>query len=72
MKKFEVGTYKTFVGNFETTYTIEKISKSYVTVTFHKGGKYEVTKKCRVIDCGNFQYCYFKEITLESTDDKIA
>lgn len=72
MKKFEAGIYKTFVGNIKTTYTIEKISKSFVTVTFHKGGKYEITKKCKVIDCGSFQYCYFKGIILESTDYKIA
>ena len=41
MKKFEVGTYKTYAGTFEATYCIEKVTEKTVTVTIHKGGRYE-------------------------------
>ena len=36
MKKFEVGTYKTYAGTFEATYCIEKVTEKTVTVTIIK------------------------------------
>lgn len=72
MRKFEVGTYRTFLGTFETSYTIEKVTEKSVVVTIHKGGKYETTKRCKVINNGRFQYAEFNGFYIESTDERIA
>ena len=71
MKKFEVGTYKTYAGTFETTYCNEKVTEKTVTVTIHKGGRYEKTKRCKIVDCGKNQYCEAFGLFLESDDEKI-
>lgn len=72
MKKFEVGTYKAYTGTFEFSYTVEKVTAKTVTITIHKGEKYEKTKRCKVVDCGNTQYCELNGLYLESDDNKIA
>ncbi len=70
MKKFEVGTYIKNDGTFEAVYHIEKVTAKTVTVTIHKGGKYEKSKRCKVVDNGSFQYCEAFGMYLESNDDK--
>lgn len=70
MKKFEIGTYRTYAGTFETVYHIEKVTAKTVTVTIHKGGKYEKTKRCKIVDNGINQYCEAFGLYLESDDDK--
>ena len=44
MKKFEIGTYRTYAGTTEVRYWIEKVTEKTVTVTIHKGGRYEKNK----------------------------
>ena len=70
MKKFEIGTQKTTVGTFETTYCIEKVTAKTVTVTIHKGGRYEKTRRCKIVDNGKNQYCEAFGLFLESDDEK--
>lgn len=70
MKKFEIGTYKKYIGTFETIYHIEKVTEKTVTITIHKGGRYEKTKRCKIVDNGKNQYCEAFGMFLESDDDK--
>lgn len=72
MKKFEIGTFKTYAGTFETTYTIEKVTARSILVTIHKGSRYEKTKRVKTIDCGKHQYAEVFGLYIESTDEKIA
>ena len=72
MKKFEVGEYRTDIGSSEVRYWIEKVTAKTVTVTIHKGsGRYEKTKRCKVVDCGVMQYCEAFGLYIESDHDKI-
>lgn len=71
MKKFEIGTYRTYAGTTEVRYWIEKVTEKTVTVTIHKGGRYEKTKRCKIVDCGKNQYCEAFGLFLESDDEKI-
>ena len=72
MKKFEIGEYRKYLGESEVRYWIEKVTAKTVTVTIHKGDKYEKTKRCKVTDCGAFQYCEAFGMYLESDNDEIA
>lgn len=72
MKKFEIGTYKTYAGTFETVYHIEKVTEKMAIITIHKGGRHEKTKRCKIINNGENQYCEFNGMYLNSDDEKIA
>lgn len=74
MKKFEIGTYRKYFTAFDGdfSYTIEKVTAKTVTVTIHKGGKYEKSKKCKIFETGKSQYCEAFGFTFESDDEKIA
>ena len=68
MKKFEIGTYTTFVGTYEAVSHVEKVTEKTVTVTIHKGGKYEKTKRCKIVDNGKSQYCEAFGLFFDSDD----
>ena len=77
MKRFEEGTYRkhftAFDGSFK--YTIEKVTAKTVTVTIHKGEKYEKTGRAKIVDCGVNQYAvlnFDKGTIIESDDEKVS
>lgn len=72
MKKFEIGAYKTYLGETKAIYHVEKVTGKTAVITIHKGGKYEKTKRCKIVDNGINQYCEFEGMFFESDDDKIA
>lgn len=73
MKKFEIGLYKKYVnGTFEVVYHVEKVTAKTVVITIHKGGKYEKTKRRKIVDNGINQYCEFDGMFFESDNDKIV
>lgn len=72
MKKFEIGTYRTYLGETEVIYHVEKVTAKTVVITIHKGGKYEKTQRCKIVENGINQYCEFKGMFFESDNDKIA
>ena len=77
MKRFEEGTYiqhfTAFDGSFE--YVIEKVTAKTVTVTIHKGEKYEKMGRAKIVDCGKNQYAvlnFAKGLVIESDDEKVS
>lgn len=72
MKKFEVGIYRTYIEEIEVHYWIEKVTEKTVLVTIHKGGKYEKTKRCKLVNNRINQYCEAFGMFLNSDNDKIA
>ena len=71
MKKFEVGEYRTYAGTSEVRYWIEKVTAKTVTVTIHKGSRYEKTSRFKAVDCGVMQYCEAFGLYIESDNEKI-
>lgn len=77
MKRFEEGTYRKYFTAFDGSfnYTIEKVTEKTVTVTLHKGGKYEKTGRTKIVDCGINQYAvlnFASGLVIESDNEKVS